>query len=67
MTQSSYLAVMLIMVARGAAYSAEVPDWVSFPGEEWEPITPEEAGLDVGKFNAWVSRQNPRFGKAYGG
>ena len=27
-----------------------VPEWVTYPGEEWETITPEEAGLDVEKW-----------------
>ena len=25
----------------------KVPDWVTYPGEEWVEITPEEVGLDV--------------------
>jgi CubicO group peptidase (beta-lactamase class C family) len=50
-----------------AAIHTDIPDWVNFPGEKWEFVTPEEAGLDTEKFNAWVNRQEPRFGKAYGG
>lgn len=71
MIKLKYLVVMLIMVARSVAYStatqAEVPSWVHFSGDEWETITPEEAGLDMEKFNAWLESQNPQFGKAYGG
>ena len=36
-----------------------VPDWVVYPGKDWQTITPAEAGLDVDKWNAWVARQNP--------
>jgi CubicO group peptidase (beta-lactamase class C family) len=44
-----------------------IPDWVRFPGEEWETSTPEQAGLNPGKFNAWAKEQKPQFGKTYGG
>jgi len=47
--------------------SAEVPEWVNFPGREWEQVTPEQAGLDVARFEAWIRSQKPRFGKASGG
>jgi len=33
---------------------------VVFPGEEWEVITPTEAGFDQDKWKAWTARQNPR-------
>ena len=35
--------------------TVEVPDWVTYPDDDWVQITPEEAGLDPGKFNAWVA------------
>ena len=60
--------VVLIIVATGwscrALARAEVPEWVSFPEQEWETITPKKAGIDADKFNAWAASQNPRFGKA---
>ena len=49
------------------SHVAQIPDWVNFPGDEWESITPEEAGLDPVKFGDWVNSQSPQFGKAYGG
>ena len=45
----------------------ETPAWVKFPGDRWETMTPEEAGLDVKKFRAWVENQRPEFGKEIGG
>lgn len=45
----------------------EVPDWVDFPNESWERITPEETGLDQGKFISWVESQDPTFGVGFGG
>ena len=32
----------------------EIPDWVTFPGDDWVQITPEEAGLDPEKFAAFL-------------
>ena len=26
--------------------AAPLPDWITYPGDAWESITPEEAGLD---------------------
>jgi CubicO group peptidase (beta-lactamase class C family) len=49
-----------------ATSRAEVPDWVVFPGANWETITPEEAGLDVAKWNAWVVRQKPAGSESWG-
>lgn len=40
----------------------DLPAWLNFPGEEWESITPSEAGLDTKKFEVWVSMQDPKFG-----
>lgn len=59
-------------LAKGSGKSSLVhgvgtPQWVSFPGERWQSITAEEAGLNVDKFNVWVKSQQPRFGTAYGG
>jgi len=61
----------MVMVARclicATATAANMPDWVEFPGEEWETAAPDEAGLDASIFNEWVNGQSPQFGKAYGG
>ena len=35
--------------------TVEVPDWVTYPDEDWREITPEEAGLDPEKFAAWLA------------
>ena len=37
-----------------------IPDWVVYPGENWKTATPQEAGFDMGKWNEWLSKQNPR-------
>ena len=31
------------------------PDWVVYPGETWQTITPAEAGLDPERWNAYVA------------
>lgn len=43
-----------------------VPDWVVFPTDDWQAITPEEAGLDVKKWETWVKRQNPSGHRSWG-
>jgi len=45
---------------------AVVPDWVAYPEEDWQTITPAEAGLDVDKWNAWVARQKPSGNDSWG-
>ncbi len=62
-----FVPAVLILGVCGVACSADVPEWVNFPGDEWETIAPQEAGLDAARFNAWVRSQEPGFGKAYGG
>ena len=32
----------------------ELPDWVTFPEDDWVQITAEEAGLDPEKFGAFI-------------
>ena len=32
-----------------------LPDWLVYPGEEWETATAQEAGLDPASFNSWVA------------
>lgn len=44
-----------------------VPDWVSFPGEEWQRISVEEAGLDPKQFRSWSESERPDLGVGYGG
>ena len=34
---------------------SEVPAWVSYPQDDWTSITPEQAGLDVGKWERFLS------------
>jgi hypothetical protein len=58
----SLIAVATILGSFTVSFGQEkkaVPGWVVFPGDDWETITPEEAGLDVQKWNAWVKRQKP--------
>lgn len=45
---------------------AQVSDWVVYPNAEWQTITPEKAGLDVAKWNAWVARQKPAGNDSWG-
>ena len=35
--------------------TTDVPDWVTFPEDDWITITPEEAGLDREKFRRFLS------------
>ena len=67
MTTLTVLALTVLVLTDFGAAPAEIPDWVNYPGSEWQTITPEQAGLDIQKFNEWVKSQTPRFGKAYGG
>ena len=34
--------------------TVDVPDWVTYPERDWIRISPEEAGLDPGRFAAWL-------------
>lgn len=61
------LTVPLSAVAKVGEMAGDIPHWVRFPGQTWEQLTPEQAGLDAAKFDAWVRGQKPQFGKAYGG
>ena len=31
-----------------------VPDWVTYPEADWQSLTPEEAGLDPARFQAFI-------------
>ena len=46
--------------------SITVPDWVTYPDDDWEQITPEEAGLDPDGFPQWVAGLDVR-GATFGG
>ena len=43
-----------------------VPNWATYPGKDWERITPEEAGLDPEGFARWVDGLDVR-GARFGG
>ena len=45
---------------------SQAPDWVVYPDNQWQTITPEKAGLDVAKWNAWVARQKPAGNDSWG-
>ncbi len=51
--------VLLCTTASIADEKKPLPNWVVFPDKKWKTITPQEAGLDVKKWNAWVARQKP--------
>ncbi len=44
----------------------EIPDWVTFPEDDWGQITTEEAGLDPEEFEAFLSGLEIR-GASHGG
>ncbi len=44
----------------------EVPDWVTFPEDDWEMITPDQAGLDPGKFSDFIASRDVK-GASFGG
>jgi CubicO group peptidase (beta-lactamase class C family) len=44
----------------------DIPTWVTFPEDDWTEITPAEAGLDVGRFNAYIQGLEVR-GADFGG
>ena len=46
--------------------STEIPDWVTFPEDDWITISPEQAGLDREKFQRFLASIDVR-GSAVGG
>ena len=40
--------------------SLSVPDWVGFPQDDWQAITPREAGLDADKWARYLESCQPR-------
>ena len=43
-----------------------LPDWVTFPDDDWVSITPAEAGLDPDRFDAFIAGLDIR-GAEFGG
>jgi CubicO group peptidase (beta-lactamase class C family) len=43
-----------------------IPDWVTFPGADWETISPADAGLDEQRYDAFISTLHPE-GANFGG
>lgn len=60
------IAVVVLFWLDASITSAQTPDWVVYPGTQWQTITPQEAGLDVAKWNAWVARQKPSGNDSWG-
>ena len=46
--------------------TTNIPDWLTFPEDEWTQITPEEAGLDPDKFQRFLAGMDVR-GADFGG
>ena len=44
----------------------EIPDWVTYPEDEWIRIEPEEAGLNAAKFGEFIAGLDVR-GASFGG
>ncbi len=44
----------------------ELPDWVTYPEDDWVEITAEEAGLDAEKFGAFIEGMEVK-GASFGG
>lgn len=63
----AFLLCFVVSFHNACSSGEEVPAWVNFSEQEWQIITPEEAGLDAARFTAWANGQKPQFGKAYGG
>ena len=40
--------------------SPQVPEWVVYPQESWQPVTPIEAGLDADKWSRFLETRNVR-------
>ena len=48
------------------AAAVTIPDWVTFPGDDWQQIGPEAAGLDPQRFAAFLATLHPG-GADFGG
>ena len=47
--------MMESMDLKAPTVTVEIPDWVTYPEDDWTQITPEEAGFDPGKFTNWLA------------
>lgn len=43
------------MVIDEASGEIDIPDWVTYPGQQWRQVSPSEAGLDAERFDCLVS------------
>jgi len=54
--------VLVVFVSLGiiqtAAAQHNLPEWLVYPDEEWETVTPEEAGLDAKAINEWARTEH---------
>ena len=41
---------------------AEIPKWVTYPEAEWETATPEQAGMNVPAWQAWIEEREKQAG-----
>ncbi len=39
---------------------AQLPEWVTYPGESWQNVSPEQAGLDPGKWAQFLGSLDVR-------
>gem|GEM_PF-756651 len=62
----SCIIIFLASVLSIITANAQVPDWVVYPEEKWQTITPEEAGVDVNRWNAWIASLAPNGSDSYG-
>lgn len=51
------LVITMILFMSQSAKAQDIPSWVVYPDAEWETITPEEAGLDVDSWNAYIAEK----------
>ena len=63
---ATLIAVVVSLLLDGSVTIAQIPDWVVYPDAEWQTMTPEQAGLDVAKWDAWVALQKPSGNGSYG-
>ena len=55
------LALAFVVSLSCTAAQAETADWVVFPGEQWQTLTPQQAGIrDVAAWNKWVEATKKR-------
>jgi hypothetical protein len=47
-------------------HTVDVPGWVTYPDDDWQQITPTEAGLDQARFGACLAGHEVS-GASFGG